>query len=298
MIFKANNMDASANNLGTLSNGEPTVISQDTLDLLSFFGKTWGDTEKQAINTFLESFKVASWKSKVKTLIMPILMPEVDGLVQADIQLSNSVYRKNLADLDNDISTNGSFLNPAYALLGVNENGFVLQNATSDSSGYLGTIYNNASINYDVSSYSITNKSAHFGVYRKADVSFKSGYPSTAMPYVSADGSVIRAQFYNSLLADYIAKTSPYKGLYLINGDANLVEGKSYIENGSSSIIPTTFGTQTETTQTAISAIRGNLNIHNKSATSFMTFGDYLTDAELLEYKSIINNLMNVLVTD
>lgn len=76
MIFIAKGMNASANNLGKLDFKSVDDISQETKDLLAFYGADYTDSQKLAVDDFLTSFNSASWKDKVLRLVLPFLAPD------------------------------------------------------------------------------------------------------------------------------------------------------------------------------------------------------------------------------
>lgn len=78
MIFIAKGMNAANNNLGKLNIKNVEDISQETIDVLAAYGGIYLDSQKIAVDDFLESFNDASWKSKIKYLSMPFLLPSGD----------------------------------------------------------------------------------------------------------------------------------------------------------------------------------------------------------------------------
>lgn len=87
---------------------------------------------------------------------------------------------------------------------------------------------------------------------------------------------------------------SPKKQLVILNGDVTIPSSKSYYKDSliSTSII----GTTPLATMSDVSVIIGSENPVDQSTSCFMTFGDYMTDSELLEYGNLINELMDNLI--
>jgi hypothetical protein len=294
MIFIANGANASANNIGQISIKTVDDISAATTALLTFYGKAWGDSQKVAIDDFFIAFNAASWRSKVKVMVMPILMPIENAIVNTRFKTVGSIFDKNLADQATPLIAASQFLLADYGFLGISQNGFVLQNATTGTTP--GTIYSNNGAGYNTNTFGITNKSAHHGVYALASTKFRVGNASLIQGYLSATATLTQYMFYNSLQTGSVAKAAPHKGLYVLNGSVPLAAGKSYIKDV---LVPTTItGTATQTTLSIADVISGGTSdvVANDSTTSFMTFGEYLTDSEITEYAGIINKLMGVLV--
>lgn len=68
--------DFTANNIGQISLKDISDISQETLDVLAFYGKDWTDNQKLAIDDFLIRLKAHSAYSYIDYMIAPILVPE------------------------------------------------------------------------------------------------------------------------------------------------------------------------------------------------------------------------------
>lgn len=289
MIFIATGANASANNLGKISIKTIDDITPQTIEILNYFGKTWTDDKKIAIDDFLVSFNAASWKSKVKIMYMPILMPIQNNLLNTQIQ-ADLRFKKNIADWNtNLVLPTFSFLASGWASLGVNQNGVVFQ----PDSG-TGTVTGNASFSVTPTSFGITNKAVHWGIYFKASTKFRAGQSDAAQPSLISTTSDT-ASFFNNFSINATGATTPKKQLTILNGDVTVATSKSYNKTG---LLNTTIiNTQASTVQTNAGVMfGGNDNIANDSTASFMTFGNYMTDAELLEYSGLINTLMDVLV--
>ena len=290
MIFVATGADASANNLGKISLKSVSDIAPSTTTMLNFFAKTWTDDQKIAIDDFLVAFNAATWKTKVKVISMPILIPVQNGVLGTEITPSGSKFRKNIVDFNNEITAIPGLISSTFARIGVNQNGIVLQNDPGT-----GTITANAALVLDVTTYGITNKSLHYGVYYKHSDKFRSGSASSTQPLL--ESTLIRdsAQTFNNISVTANTTSSPKEQLLILNGDVTVATSKSYVKNA---LVATTIvNTNTSAVQVQASIITGGTdNIHNVSTSCFMTFGNYMTDAELLEYGNLINTLMDVLV--
>jgi hypothetical protein len=289
MIFVATGADASANNLGKISIKSVYDISETTKTILNYFGKPWSDDQKIAIDDFLQAFNASTWKSKVKIMYMPILMPFQNGLLNANIQ-SNPIFKKNISNWNVElILPVFNYLSVGYASLGVNKNGIVLQ---ADSG--TGTVSANATFSVTSTSFGITNKSAHYGIYFKATTKFRAGSASGSEGIISSNtGDSLN--FYNNLIASVSGASAPKKQLAILNGDVTISSSKSYLKKG---LVPTTIvNTQNSAVLGNTALITGgNDNTANDSTSCFMTFGNYMTDSELSEYGNLINTLMDVLV--
>jgi hypothetical protein len=299
MIFIAKGADASANNLGQISIKTIDDVLQSTLDLITEFGsKTFTDEQIIGLDTFLVDFNAWSSKSKVKIQILPILLPNANGLLNSDF-VTGTPYLKNLADPTTELILSAGFLNTQYGLIGVRENGYVMQNATDDGAGNIGTIWGNSFLGFDSTSFGITNKNIHFGVYVKSEsntAGFSSGGASNSNPFIA--GTETTAQHtmcFNSIIAPSTPFSVSNGGLIVLNGKNISGTEKSYIN--SEPLVNNTYSeAQAETVQTQAPVIKGGSNGHNDTAVSFMTFGESLTDEELIEYSNMVNKLMNSLV--
>jgi hypothetical protein len=292
MIFVATGANAVANNIGKISIKTVDDIMQSTKDLLTFFDKSWNDTQKVAIDDFFVGFNAAAWKSKIKILTMPILMKAENAIVGSRFTAAGSPFRKNLANFNVELTTVAGLLLADYGMLGVSQNGIVFQGSTSGSAP--GTVHANCAARYSTTAFGITNKAAHHGVYAIGATKFRAGQASTAQSLIILNAANSSGEFYQSLKS-IVPLQTPHKGFYSINGSVPLAAGKSRIKNNlvSTQIV----GTTASTVQTEAGIIEGgNDNVINESTCSLVTFGDYLTDAEELEYFNLINPLMNMLV--
>lgn len=287
MIFIATTANASANNLGKIVIKNVEDINQSTIDLLTFFGKSWADEQKVEIDNFLETFNLASWKTKVKAILMPILCPVANNLVNSNLTATDSIYRKNIVDGSFIPSAGSALLAPLYGYFGISQNGMVLQNGTN------GDMAANLSVPLTVTQFGITNKNLHFGIYHKESTKFRSGSSGANMPYMEGTTTQETANLSNSF-SFAVNNIPPRDRLLIINGNVDTLSGKSYVNK---KLINNTFqGITTSTVQTKIDYLAGGgNNIANDSTCCFMTFGESLTDSELTEYADMINTLMNAL---
>lgn len=291
MIYIASGANVGNNYLEIVSLKQVEDISTNTKALLTLFDKTWSDTQKVAIDDFFVSFNAMSGRSKVKVLTMPILMKPANSITAAMFQTANSIYDKNLANLDVNVLPSGNLLGATYGFLGIGANGFVFQNATTGANA--GTVYANMGVGYTVTSFGITNKSAHYGIYGIAPTKLGAGTAANNSPKLDLNTSA-SVNFYQSFLTGAVAKAAPHKGLYIGNASVTLGVGKSYMRDA---LYTTTLtGTATQTVQDTASVLYGGgSNVVNESTCSLLTFGEYMTDSELTEYAGIINTLMAVL---
>jgi hypothetical protein len=289
MIFIATGANASANNLGKISIKSIDEITPQTIEILNYFGKTWADDQKIALDDFLVSFNASSWKSKVKVLSMPILMPSQNNVNVSQIEQSGSKFRKNLADWNNQIIIAATLSYEPFGYIGVGTNGIVLQN---NNAGGAPNSQLKALVN--PTSFGITNKNAHYGVFFKSTTAFRSANASSTNPAINS-GVIDAGIFSNNFNISISGGTSPKEQLTIINGDVTVPASKSYLKNG---LVPTTIvNTQASAVQIEAGLIQSSAeNQVNNSTCCLMTFGNYMTDAELLEYSGLINTLMDSLV--
>lgn len=122
MIFVAKNLDASENNLGTISIKSIDDVSQSTYDIISAYGnKVLSEDAIIALDDFLIDFN-EKWSSKVNCLILPILCGEqkVYDTLQ-DLKTSPAILNiktKESAQISSDIYST------TYGRLKVTDNGF------------------------------------------------------------------------------------------------------------------------------------------------------------------------------
>ena len=123
MIFVASQADASALNLGKISIKTINDVSQETYDVIAAYGnKSFTDDQIIAIDDFLIAFNNASWKSKVKRLIIPLLSNDNNNPTVS----TNGVSYENLYDivtkeagkLASGAGTNGDTGSPAITFKG------------------------------------------------------------------------------------------------------------------------------------------------------------------------------------
>lgn len=291
MIFIATGADASANNLGKISIKSVSEIAADTLTKLNFFGKTWTDDQKIALDDFLVAFNAASWNSKVKVMSIPILLPTQNKVLSTTIAATGSKFRKNIVDWNNDLTPVSSFILDGYGYVGVSQNGIVLQNNLVD-----GTIYNNVNLGIKTTSFGITNKAMHYGVYYKSSSKFRAGSASYTEVLISSSTTSDFGTAYNSISVSVNNAKLPKKQLLIMNGDVTIATSKSYVNNA---LVSTTItNTAPSTVHSAAGIISGGStsNVADDSTCCFMTFGNYMTDAELSEYGTLINTLMASLI--
>lgn len=292
MILIAIGADASANNLGKIVVKSIDDISAETASLLSYFGKAWTDEQKVEIDNFFELLNLASWKSKIKILVMPILMPATPLITVAQISATNSIYKKNLAPTGSNFATADIDYNADYGLTGVNANGFFLATGSGGTfQGFNGLKYKN------ISALGIKNKKLHYGIYYKSDTKFSAGGAGNNIVYINNTSTQVTAMAYNSFKVENKPNAAPFESLLILNGDVNLNTGKTWLNNA---LVSNTFvGTAPETTISQASIIDyGNANTANDSNASLMTFGEYMTDSELTEYGNMINKLMDALIVN
>ncbi|WP_277232052.1 hypothetical protein [Phocaeicola salanitronis] len=284
MIFVATNADASANNLGKISIKN---ISHETIDLLSLYGKEWTDDQKIAIDDFIVAFNGASWKSKVSTLCVPILVKPTDPGVYLH---NNDGLKESLIFYDliskKILESNNPIINPTYgAGVKITNNGVMLSHDNSESA----EIHNNAGIIFTANARKL--KSQHFGVYMFYTTYFGTGIAGTNALRIASNVSYI---LYQRITTTEMVPASNTKGLFVFNYDGYLSQGNSYMID---KLIPNNFINTAaiediDTTQGVYFSFKENADV---ACAGLFTAGDYLTDEELTEYAGLINNLISVL---
>lgn len=287
MIFVATNADASANNLGKISINSIGGISQETIDLLSLYGKQWTEDQKIAIDDFIVAFNGASWKSKVSTLCVPILVKPTDpGVYLHD----NDGLKESLIFYDliskKILESNNSIITPTYgAGVKITNNGVMLSHDNSESV----EIHNIAGIGFTANARKL--KSQHFGVY---------AFYTTYLGVGQADQKMLRIaskekyNLYQRVETQKRAPESNTKGLFIFNYDGYLSQGNSYMitELVANNFVNANIIEDIDTTQGTFFSFNSNADV---ACVGLFTAGDYLTDEELVEYAGLINKLMSVL---
>lgn len=280
--------DFSENNLGkeVLS----TEISAETQALLNIYGKTWNTSEKVAINTFLTSIKAKSWYSKIDMLIMPILgqSEKISGLTASPeftqlYDIKNSVkhmlkgnYSNGYLDGDNTVDRTG-----------FGDNGIKILNATSSNNANANIVLND---NFRFPESRLTDM--HCVVYGKVCMS---KFSIRLNPYITsvsqanwqagASDKVSRALF-NPALTD---------GWYFIGGSRDSVNEECY-GNTNGSQRTGTYNSEVYDTAVGSSFYLGVDSATYGQEISLMSFGAPLTESELVEYNTLVQALMSVII--
>lgn len=276
MIFIATTANASANNLGKISVKNIDDISTETINLLAYFGKSWTDEQKVEIDNFLETFSLASWKSKIKHLIMPILAPETNSITNGSTnKLAYNLITGTILTVDIAAADNQNV---------ITANGFkrltVADNWTRNVVVRTGTTYPDPT------------KGMHIGAY------YKSGAASW--------DQIVWCDYYGFMQKDVIQWGNSTKVLATYS-DGNVGNASFRIlslGNGSpvgldnGSAIPSITGTTTDAsysnmTFSLLTASSACTNITTEL--SLVTLGEALTQSESVEYSNMITTLMNAL---
>lgn len=286
MIFVAKNVDASANNLGTISIKSVNDISDETLDLLSMYDKEWSDDAKIAIDDFFIGFNAASWKNKVTTLCVPIFVKTTDGVFLHN----NDGLKESLIFYDliskTILESNNPLVNASYgAGAKITNNGVMLSYDNSEGKN----IAANAGITFTANSRKL--KKQHFGAYVFYTDGFGIGRADSTLLYLASNYTYL---LYQRISTEEKTPSSNTKGLFLFNYDGYTEQGKSYMIDRlvNNNFIDASLIEDTDTTQGEFVYYGSKADI---MCTGLFTAGDYLTDAELNEYATLINKLMSVL---
>lgn len=297
MIFIATGADATGKSIGdAISIKGIEDVQQSTLDLIQDFGgKSFTDEKIVAIDDFMLWFNGLSYKSKIKIAVPSFLIPSANGLLPADLS-TGSPYLKNLADLNTELIPALTTVSVNYGLIGVGNNGYVLQNASEDGAGNQGTLWSNTNFSFDVSAMNITNKDAHFGCYLKTSNKISVGTAGSFQPYIAINDTSFQAMFFESIEAPNLTIPTESEFLAIVNGNNALGDSKSYIDGQANPILDTVFDTNTERVQTTFGILSGLNSVHNDSTNAFMFGGTHLTESELTEISSEIKKLMNIVL--
>lgn len=92
MIFKLGNVTG-VNYLETINVKSIDEITQDTKDLIAYFGKAYTDDEIIAIDDYFEGLKTQSYYSKIINIVLPFLSkPMTSAEILANISLANKAF--------------------------------------------------------------------------------------------------------------------------------------------------------------------------------------------------------------
>lgn len=289
MIIKLPTADFSAVNIGVVD--FRTDVNATTQALLDVFGKTtWTLAQKLAIEDFKTAFDSASWKAKVKYMFMPILAP-VEGLVDGGVDptknkvgydIANGVFVKSVLKTNDGLCSNG--------VNGITRTGI------SDVS-WLYAFY------YQLTNVFTVADGGHIGLYYRMGVNTGGASNNYVMQptgaYLQFKETSYRNGNASQITATYDTNKKNLKGFRLISydnaGDVTAIND--------SVAIPTVTGT---TTDFEITGTDVKFNIGSDTAgntcedleMAFLTFGDYLTNAESLEYSALVEALMSALWTE
>lgn len=288
MIIKLTGANFSANNIGKIDiRTSPDAATQILLDT---YGKTtWNLSQKLAINDFLLGFNAATWKSKVKRLVMPILAP-----LNTIAKNEQGVFFYDLISASNLTALYGA----AYLTypLEIRANGLINPNANSvsNSNDYLG-------INYNVDSI-LGLSNFHYGVYSYKDATDQNLTvisPSIIGTMQSMTEDVISFGYYSAgvtgdVKGNFDVNTKFVKGFRIGSYNGTLMNGLSC----NSPLSSVTYrNTSPMPTASFNSALISRYVGPNKTQLSLITIGQYLTQSELFEYSNLVSTLMDALWT-
>lgn len=275
-----------ANAIGTVQTKDVSDITYRTNKTLNFFGKTtWADSQKIAIDNFLTCFANCSFKSKIKLLMIPCLIPETDSITSTMLNSSGSVYMKNLAG--DEVVGDSSILSATYGYVKITSEGATFEAIEGETQVNI-----NSRFRLNVESLDVTNKDFHLGVFYKCTDTYLSNQIGETRPgtFVSIGANTVLS---NQAEISSIDKTT-YNELSILNADSLASENKSYADG---SIIDTKMiDTAIEQTITRVGLLQGgNSNDVEDSICKLVTFGESLTESELTQYADMLEYVIGEL---
>lgn len=273
----------------TVAENDSSPLNPETNSLLNVYGKTnWGLEQKLAIQEFLEGFNTATWKSKVKRLVIPILAPE--STIHKDV--SGVWFYDLMSDIILESLYGSNYESDGYYPLKIVENGLKNPGRINNSgwSDYLG-------IALDVDDLVELND-IHLGTYYHKDEAESSKYVLSALEKytLGLDGGRIRfghTSTGDSIWTDADVNKENVRGFRLVSYDSPNVSG---IGCGDEIL----YGHLTDnggmtTTPKYNSRLLSGFSAPTQTVLSLLTIGNALTLEETQEYTILVNNLMDKL---
>lgn len=280
MIIKLPNADFSANNIGQID--LRTEVSASTQNFLDIYGKTWTLDQKFAIEDFLTGFNSATWKTKVDTLVIPTLAP-------ATVISRNDQNLKGFYDIITESYLTASY-GGAYTTRRFVANGFTDDGGTGAATDLFGITMPEPT-SYD---------SIHFGTY------WAKSNDDEVTDLICTDGGAIfeNEDFFKAntsgtnLQTNYDTTGNVHHGRglkitsYDNTGGSPVIAGLSNNLNFSSSE-----GSGTVNNYNPSMNLLSRYSDQSEITLGLITRGSALTEAEIVEYNTLINELMDALWT-
>lgn len=285
MIIKLSGADFSTSNIGTVDlRTAPNSTAQALLDV---YGKTtWTLEQKLAIEDFLTSFNAASYKTKIKRLLMPILAP-----VTTSISGSTPKMLYDVASGTNLSMQYGGAYTAGQAQIVAN--GFTWVTFTQSNNNAMYFLQNlSGSLNYN---------NVHIGLYgQKLNASGSSAkwLSGTSLVDFNIDNtlaSIGGTASSNKATGNFDSNTLYSRGLRIFSLNGTTMSGLSAgLPLASTSLVGTVSVTYTDT----IALLNRYSTDNNLNTTiSMITIGDALTQIETVAYNTIVESLMSKLWT-
>ncbi|MGY6649106.1 hypothetical protein [Wenyingzhuangia sp. IMCC45574] len=273
---------------------ENNPITPETNAVLNVYGKTtWSLDQKLAIQDFLSGFNAATWKSKVKRLVLPILAPEttihdnVSGVWFYDLvsgTILNTIFGPSYASESN-----------GFYPLRIVDNGLKNPDWQNNSgwADYLG-------ISFDVDDV-VALDNIHLGAYYYKPEDESSTFVMGALQEYTVAIAGGRTRFGHTSTGDSIwtdadVNKEDVRGFRLISYDAPNITGVGCgdaILHGNL----TDNGGMTTTPKYDSYLISRFSSPPTKTTLSLLTIGDALTLEETQEYTVLVDDLMSALWT-
>lgn len=274
MIIKLPNADFSANNIGTVD--LRTAISANTQAVLDVYGKTWTLQQQFAIEDFLTTFSNASWNNKVEKLVLPIF--------DAAKTITNALQPNAFYDIVSQTIV-PAFYGPGYSEDKlINANGISDPNPTAvGSNNYMGINLGTPTSWNDV----------HIGAYWHKTNAVANEDVMAALDFADAGLRSSLGIIGNSNKITYNFDPNSYatRGLRIISYDGTN-------KTGLAANLPfaSTVGSGNVDSSGDFNAVLfSRFASINDVTVGLFSFGTAMTQAEIVEYNSAINLLMDAL---
>ena len=294
MIFVATNADASALNLGKISIKNIGDVSKETYDVITAYGnKSLTDDQIIALDDFLIAFNNASWKSKVKRLVIPVLGNDVDNPTSssAGVEYANlyDIIKKEKGKLTTG-GTNGDTGSPVITF----KDG-IYANAFANSANYVPSfIY--TEIPYNV-------RDLMFGVYGKrgthpnneaSNVILSIKSPVWACGLTPKTFEVGASTQKTTISTAETDKGEDFNAIFSYNYGSYFFKGyKDGVLVSVSTLKDTYANGETNNGFAFYQGDKAEKKIGN--VIKIMTLGSSMTEQEMKQYDSLLRNLLSVL---